>query len=77
MPVAGLVIKLTNAFTIMTRQTCIKCRTIPTDILVLECEHSLCIKCASFCCSIENSTIICPFCKSSTYLEEDIVNQIC
>lgn len=54
----------------MVHQICAKCQAIPNDILVLECDHSVCVGCAAKLCGVGASIITCPLCRYVTYLDQ-------
>jgi predicted nucleic-acid-binding Zn-ribbon protein len=63
--------------------TCAKCGQLPNDVLILTCDHNLCLKCASLNLKRENlrasqknlqqqnsfQTVICEICKIATVLD--------
>lgn len=64
--------------------SCARCREFPNDVLILTCDHNLCLKCASFNLKRENmknsklegkknqnsfQTVICEICKIATVLD--------
>lgn len=58
--------------------SCAKCGELPNDVLILTCDHNLCLKCASFNLLQQNKkpqdgnsfqTVICELCKIATVLD--------
>lgn len=62
------------------KDSCLLCANIPEDVLVLGCEHTLCLKCSAQNVQTIPSKgehwILCSVCQEKTELEDDLYEEL-
>ena len=63
--------------------SCAKCMKKPEDVLILTCDHNLCLECAALNLQEQTSqnqntfkTVICEFCQSATVLDPESATEL-